>query len=80
MLPTEFMQQARTLLGIPDLANATPDGSIKIALDDLGMRMIVSGKATGVDKVKEVVKLLDGDEVTNTAQAAVPQEKSQFRV
>lgn len=80
MLPTEFMQQARTLLGIPDLANATPDGSIKIALDDLGMRMIVSGKAAGVEKVKETVKLLDGDEAAISTQQATPQEQSQFRV
>ncbi len=80
MLPTEFMQQARTLLGIPDLANATPDGSIKIALDDLGMRMIVSGKAVGVEKVKETVKLLDGDEVANATQQTTPQEQSQFKV
>jgi type II secretory pathway component GspD/PulD (secretin) len=73
------MQQARTLLGIPDLANATPDGSIKIALDDLGMRMIVSGKATGVEKVKELVNLLDGDEIVNPSPNT-PQEQSQFKV
>jgi type II secretory pathway component GspD/PulD (secretin) len=79
MLPTEFMAQARSLLGIPDLANATPDGSIKIAIDDLGMRLIVVGKAAAIEKVKEAVSKLD-DAVTTDLTDTTPQEQSQLKV
>jgi type II secretory pathway component GspD/PulD (secretin) len=79
MLPTEFMAQARSLLGIPDLANATPDGSIKIAIDDLGMRLIVVGKSSAIDKVKEAVSKLD-DATTVDLTNATPQEQSQLKV
>ncbi len=59
LMPIEFMAFARPLMQIPEGQNATPDGSVKIVADDLGGRLIVSGKATMVERVHDLAKQLD---------------------
>lgn len=57
--PTELMTFGRQLLGIPDNTNSTPDGSLRVAVDELGQRLLVTGKAERIERVQEIVKLLD---------------------
>lgn len=57
--PTELMTFGRQLLGIPDNTNSTPDGSLRVAVDELGQRLLVTGKAVRIERVQEIVKLLD---------------------
>jgi type II secretory pathway component GspD/PulD (secretin) len=77
LLPIEFMAFARPLLQIPEGSNATPDGSVKIVADDLGGRLIVSGKAKMVEMVRELVGKLDPADGA-VAGAGTPAEQPQL--
>ncbi|MFM7070976.1 MAG: secretin N-terminal domain-containing protein, partial [Planctomycetota bacterium] len=55
----QLLIAARPLLGIPDNINAAPDGALKISPDALNQRLLVSGKPERVEKLEEIVKLLD---------------------
>lgn len=77
LLPIEFMAFARPLLQIPDGQNATPDGSLKIVADDLGGRLIVSGKANMVERVQDLVKQLDPADGAGP-NPLIPDEKPQL--
>jgi type II secretory pathway component GspD/PulD (secretin) len=79
LMPMEFMAFARSLLGIPEGATALPDGSLKIAVDDLGGRIIVSGKAANIDRLKEMLKVVDVG-VVNANPAMGPVEQSQLEI
>lgn len=59
LLPSEFMEMARTLLGIPPDATATPDGTLRLAVDELGGKVIVSGKQASIERVEELAKVVD---------------------
>lgn len=80
VLPAEFMTMARQLLGIPDGQFATSDGSMRIAVDDLGGKLIVSGKAAMIERVQEIVKLVDEGGSSGTSSGATPIETPQFAV
>ena len=73
--PEEVMQMARQLLGIPEGRNETPDGSIRIAVDPIGTRFLVRGKADMISRFEEVVKLIDvpAREVGGPATIETPQ-------
>ena len=76
LMPIEFMAFARPLLQIPEGQNATSDGSLKIVADDLGGRIILTGKATMVERVRELVTQLDaggGGDVLPGAAIEQPQ-------
>ncbi len=57
--PSEFMLIARELVGIPAALNATPDGSLRIAVDELGMRILATGKSEKIEKINKLKVLLD---------------------
>jgi type II secretory pathway component GspD/PulD (secretin) len=65
--PTEFLTLARPLLNIPEGATSTPDGSIRLAIDELGFRVLAMGKAERVERLKELALLID---VGNVEEAA----------
>ncbi|MCI0358388.1 MAG: hypothetical protein L0211_07895, partial [Planctomycetaceae bacterium] len=77
LLPIEFMAFARPILQIPEGTNATPDGSLKIVADDLGGRLIVSGKANMVESVKELVRQLDSAD-GGGQNPLIPEERPQL--
>jgi type II secretory pathway component GspD/PulD (secretin) len=79
LLPAEFMAFARQLLGIPEGATSLPDGTLKIAVDDLSGRIIVSGKAANIDRVKELVAQLDVG-VESPGPDTVPLEEPQLEI
>jgi hypothetical protein len=60
-------------LQIPEGQNATPDGSLKIVGDDLGGRLIVSGKAKMVEQVRELASSLDAGEGSIDPETPVEQ-------
>lgn len=60
--PSEVLPLARPLLGIADNVNAAPDGSLKFAIDELGSRLLVTGKPEKIDQLQKVIKLLDVNE------------------
>lgn len=57
--PGEFMNIARDLVGIPPALNAAPDGSLRISVDELGSRLIVTGKPEKVARINELKTLVD---------------------
>jgi type II secretory pathway component GspD/PulD (secretin) len=79
VLPAEFMTMARQLLRIPEGQFSNPDGSLRIAIDDLGSRIIVSGKTAMIEQVQDIVKLVD-EETTGAGGATGPIETPQFKV
>jgi type II secretory pathway component GspD/PulD (secretin) len=80
LLPAEFMTMVRQLIGIPEGQFATPDGtSLRIAVDDLGGKLIVTGKPAMIEQLQDLVKLLD-DEVKGSGSDGAPIETPQFAV
>ncbi len=49
----------RQLLGIPDEAFSTPDGQLKIGKDVTGWKLLVYGTPERVNRVEEVLRLID---------------------
>ena len=58
-LAEEVLAILRQLFGIADDKNAAEDGSIRFALDPLGMRLIAFGKASKLDQVAEILTALE---------------------
>ena len=79
MTTDQLLIAARPLLGIPDNINATPDGSLKISPDALNQRLLVSGKPERVEKLEEIVKLLDVPSA-KPVEPAGPIEEPQLEV
>lgn len=57
--PDELMGIARPLMGLPENVNMVPDGSLRIALDGLNKRILVTGKTETVEKFRDLVAKLD---------------------
>ncbi len=55
----EVLGVVRQLLRLPEDRNAAADGSLSIAVDALGMRLFVTGEDESVQKVRDIVKLVD---------------------
>jgi len=55
----EVLVVARQLLGLPEDQNAATDGSIRIAVDPLGTKLFVTGKAEPMARFDEILKLVD---------------------
>lgn len=78
--PTELMTFGRQLLGIPDNATSTPDASLRVAIDELGQRLLVTGKAERIERVQEIVTLLDLPPKNAAATPAAAMEAPQLEV
>lgn len=59
LTPSSFMQIARPLLGIGENLNVTPDQSLRVSLDELGGRLLVSAKPDSLKKLQDIVALVD---------------------
>ena len=59
VLADEVLGVIRQLLGLPEDRNASPDGSLRIAVDSLGTRLFVTGDPEKVERVREILKLVD---------------------
>lgn len=57
--PREAMSVIRQLMNIPDDKNATPDGSLRLVLDDRGRRILASGKGEQVRRVEDILRAVD---------------------
>ncbi|MFO0903627.1 MAG: secretin N-terminal domain-containing protein [Pirellulales bacterium] len=75
MTTDELLLAARPLLGLPENINAAPDGSLRISPDPLNARLLVSGKPERIEKLEEIIKLLDvpTDRPTDPTAAEQPQ-------
>ena len=58
-LAEEVLGVVRQLMGLPEDRNAAADGSLRIATDTLGTRLFVTGTEENVEKIKEILKLVD---------------------
>jgi type II secretory pathway component GspD/PulD (secretin) len=59
VLAEEVLGVIRQLLGLPEDRNAAADGSLRIAVDTLGTRLFVTGEPEKVERVREILKLVD---------------------
>ena len=57
--PEEFLRLGRQALGIPEGANARPDQSLIVGVDEFGKRLLVTGKPDALEDLKRIVTLLD---------------------
>lgn len=57
----------RQLMGLGAGENATPDGSLRLALDPVGMRLIAVGKPSRLDQVGKIVDTLVSPSATGVA-------------
>ena len=55
----EALTMVRQLLGLPEDSNAAVDGSLRVAVDAVGNRLIATGKVEQVKRVAEIIKLSD---------------------
>lgn len=78
--PSEVLPLARPLLGIADNVNATPDGSLKFAIDELGSRLLVTGKPERIEQLQKVIKLLDVNEASGELSSGGPVEQPQLEI
>jgi type II secretory pathway component GspD/PulD (secretin) len=78
--PSEVLPLARPLLGIADNVNATPDGSLKFAIDELGSRLLVTGKPERIEQLEKIIKLLDVNEASGDLVGGGPVEQPQLEI
>jgi len=60
---------------MPENLTSTPDGSLRLAVDELGKRLLATGKPEQLEKLKRIVALLDidpADKDSNSEQDAAP--------
>lgn len=59
LMPSEFLAMVRPLLQIPEGTMMTADGSLRLAIDELGGKIIATGKQVAIDRLTEMQKMLD---------------------
>jgi type II secretory pathway component GspD/PulD (secretin) len=59
ILPSDLMLTMRPLMGMPEGVNATPDGSLRLAPDELSGRIFATGKPEKIAKLQDLVQVLD---------------------
>jgi type II secretory pathway component GspD/PulD (secretin) len=57
--PDVVLPVLRQLMDIPEGANASSDGSVRIAVDPTRKRLLVNGKPERLSRIEEILKLLD---------------------
>lgn len=55
----EALMVMRPLLGLTAEENASADGSLRVAVDPSGQRLLVESNTAGINRVKEAVKLIE---------------------
>lgn len=79
--PSEFLVLARPLLSLADNQNSATDGSLKLAVDELGMQIFATGTPEKLAKVEEIRKLLDEDlGPASYSEGGAPLEQPQFLI
>lgn len=78
--PGEFMTILRDVVGIPPALNAMPDGSLRISVDELGMRLIVTGTLEKLEKVNELKAAIDIPAASSVAEGPGVLEQPQIVV
>ena len=58
-LAEEVLGVIRQLMGLPEDRNASADGTLRIATDTLGTRLFVTGTEENIEKIQEILKLVD---------------------
>ncbi|MFM8251536.1 MAG: secretin N-terminal domain-containing protein, partial [Planctomycetota bacterium] len=76
----EFMFALRPILGMPENVNSMPDGSLRLAPDPLNGRIFATGKAERLEKLDELLKLLDVESAKAAAPAGGAVEQAQIEV
>ncbi|MFM9068110.1 MAG: secretin N-terminal domain-containing protein, partial [Planctomycetota bacterium] len=76
----EFMFALRPILGMPETVNSMPDGSLRLAPDPLNGRIFATGKAERLEKLDELLKLLDVESAKAAAPAGGAVEQAQIEV
>ncbi|HTN73855.1 MAG TPA: secretin N-terminal domain-containing protein, partial [Pirellulaceae bacterium] len=77
----EVLVPMRELMGMPVDRNSLPDASLRIAVDALAGRLIVTGKPEKLAKRQEVIKLLDiSSDFESGIGAATPIETPQLEI
>jgi type II secretory pathway component GspD/PulD (secretin) len=79
LLPSEFLTMVRPSLQIPEGTMATVDGSLRLATDELGSKIIATGKQLAIDRLLEVQKLVDVD-LDDPTNPVTPIEQPQLVV
>jgi type II secretory pathway component GspD/PulD (secretin) len=57
--PYEVLATIKQLMNIPADRNSTEDGSLRVVIDSAGRRLLATGKPDKLQRVEEIVKLLD---------------------
>lgn len=73
----EALPIIRSLLGMAEEENVTPDGSLRIASDTLGMRLFVTGKKDAIQEFEDILKKVD---TLDTDAVGKPPEQMQIEV
>ena len=73
----EAMVVIRQLMDLGENENSLQDGSLRIAIDTLGSRLFVSGKAELTERVKDILKMVDSAE---GMEGPVIEEQQQLEV
>jgi len=71
-LPEEILPVVRKLIGIAEDADATSDGSVRLAVDPVGGRLLVTGQSDKIAQIEEIIEAInvpasDGSEAGPTA-------------
>lgn len=78
-LAEEVLSILRQMFGIPADQNAASDGSIRVALDPVGMRLIAFGKPSKLDQVAKVLEALEAPDL-GELETAGPEAAPQLEV
>ena len=78
--PSEILPLVRPFLGIAENVNATADGSLRFTVDELGSRLLVTGKPDKIENLQKVLKLLDINEPAGNAFSEDAPEQPQFEI
>jgi type II secretory pathway component GspD/PulD (secretin) len=57
--PYEVLATIKQLLNIPSDRNSTEDGTLRVVIDAVGRRLLATGKPDKLQRVDEIVKMLD---------------------
>src|SRR5262249_3165746 len=72
LMPAESLPMIRALVGMHEGKNEMLDGSLRIVSDELGGRIFVSGTQPMIEKVQDIVKLLDVKEERSPGDSTTP--------
>ena len=73
VLPEEAFLVVRQMLGLPEGQNATPDGSLRMATDVTGRRIMLTGQPEMVQQVEQLLKLVDVPVATYGSSSSILQ-------